>query len=118
MFKVIIINPTCEESPWSGTFETFDKASAWLESSKKKPGRTPDVAKYEGPIDLSQDISFLKEDIKNKRLREYPCMEETVEAMFESMVEGKSQKLEEIMIKRSEVNKKYPLPERLEIKDV
>jgi hypothetical protein len=59
-------------------------------------------------IDISTEYEL--EQVLAKRRAEYPPIEECVEALLESMTEGRPEKLNEIKAKRAAVKTKNPKP--------
>lgn len=59
--------------------------------------------------DLKLDPDWLLETARRKRLAEYPTIQECVEALLEE-IEGRPEKITELMMKRAEIKEKYPLP--------
>jgi len=108
MFEVKIINESKMGSPWKGVFNTLEEATTWMNQQKTKPGRSEEEATYIGPIDLTQDDEWVNEQVKQKRQAEYPDVYEVIEALMESIVEGRDQKLQEVQAKRIAVKNKYP----------
>jgi len=121
MFKVIITNPNSPRSPWGGKFETLQEANEWLSEQIGKTDRLPErVIKNEAGeevtlpaeftseiIDLSLDVEYVKDEVRAKRKKEYPSLEEMVEALLDDK-EGKPQKLVKILKQRDDADKKYP----------
>ena len=120
MFKVSISNPT-ENKAWEAKFETQELAQEWLSKQIGKPNRLPErVIKNEAGeevtlpaeftseiVDLSLDVEYVKDEVRAKRKKEYPSLEEMVEALLDDK-EGKPQKLVKILKQRDDADKKYP----------
>jgi len=120
MFKVSILNST-ENKSWEAKFETLQEANEWLAKQIGKPNRLPErVIKNEAGeevtlpaeftseiIDLSLDVEYVKDEARAKRRKEYPSLEEMVEALLDDK-EGKPQKLVKILKQRDDADKKYP----------
>lgn len=65
--------------------------------------------------DLKAILALLKtksveENYVEERLREYPPLQDLIVALVEHVVEGRSESLDKIKIKREEVKAKYPKP--------
>jgi hypothetical protein len=134
MLKVNISNASKNLS-WGGQFETELEAQQWLSKQIGKPNRLPErqVPKYDEKgepaldengeqiieivpaefvveiVDLSKDFEYTKKEIQEKRKNEYPDLYEVVEALLEEL-EGRPEKITELMMKRNEIKDKYPLP--------
>ena len=120
MFKVSISNST-ENKAWEAKFETELEANEWLSKQIGKPNRLPErVIKNEAGeevtlpaeftseiVDLSLDVEYVKDEVRAKRKKEYPSLEEMVEALLDDK-EGKPQKLVKILKQRDDADKKYP----------
>jgi len=57
--------------------------------------------------DLSLDVEFMAAKINEKRKKEYPEINDVIEALLE-VHEGRPEKLTEIMLKREAIKIKYP----------
>jgi hypothetical protein len=134
MFKVNIVNPS-QNLSWGASFSTELEAQEWLAQQIGKPHRLPErqVPLYDGNglplldqnnepvmgalpaeftseiVDLSLDANYVNEEIREKRKREYPSVESVIEALMEE-VEGRPEKLTEILMDRAEIKLKYPKP--------
>jgi len=120
MFKVSISNST-ENKSWEAKFETLQEANEWLAKQIGKPNRLPErVIKNEAGeevtlpaeftseiIDLSLDVEYVKDEARAKRRKEYPSLEEMVEALLDDK-EGKPQK-QAIAISLSKAGKSKPM---------
>lgn len=62
-----------------------------------------------GPTDLTNDPEYLLQKCLEERRKEYPSINECVEALMESEA-GDKTKLDELKIKRENVKIKYPKP--------
>ncbi len=109
MFKAIVKTHKYPKAPYVGIFDTEQEAIDWINHHKETPGRTPSEANYEGPINLLEDASWVREEIRAKRKNEYPTETEVIEALLESITENKPGKLNAIIQKRQEIKEKYPL---------
>ena len=57
--------------------------------------------------DLSLDVEFMVAKVNENRKKEYPNIDEVIEALLE-VHEGRPEKLTEIMLKREAIKIKYP----------
>jgi hypothetical protein len=89
-------------------YENESDALAWVNNVKAKleaKGRTVEVI---GPLDLRNDADWVDKNIKEKRKKEFPSVEDMVEALVEAVAENKPQKLNQLQTLRQAVKNKYP----------
>ena len=127
MFKVNISN-TSQNLSWSAQFPTELAAQEWLQKQIGKPHRLPerqvpsDEVNENGEpilitlpqeftseiINLSLDPAWVEQDISQKREKEYPSINQVVEALIEAIAENRPAKLNQIQALRQAVKNKYP----------
>ena len=128
MFKVIINNPNTSQSPWAASFTTEIEAQNWLSEQIGLPWRKPERQIPSGEvnengepilitlpqeftseiINLSLDPVWVEQDISQKREKEYPSINQVVEALIEAIAENRPAKLNQIQALRQAVKNKYP----------
>lgn len=102
MFRVNIFKSINGEFIGRELFKDSTHASNWIIDEAVKTGFYYEI------VDLENDSGWVEEDIKQKRKKEYPSVEEIAEAVMEHLMENKSQKLQELQTQREAIKLKYP----------
>jgi hypothetical protein len=136
-YQVIIKGKTnlCVNNEWWGFFNTLEECNNWIDEESKLIGKRKDlylseedsyiniadatdsksiggVMHYKHPDEATYQIVDRNADILATRYielrkKEYPDMLECIEALLENM-EGRPEKLQEVLNKRSAVKALYP----------
>jgi len=101
MFKVNVSGNQNSSIIKSELFVDGVHAELWASEQREATGLFFEV------IDLKKDPSWVENDIKEKRKKEYPEINDVIEALLE-VHEGRPEKLTEIMLKRAAIKIKYP----------
>lgn len=109
MYKTIITKNGTDEKYINDICETIEDANKWVSDISNHLTKLGVSFNIEGPIDLKQDAAWVEKDIQKKRKSEYPQELEILEALLEE-IEGRPEKLTEILMKRNDVKLKYPKP--------
>lgn len=88
----------------SEIFVNQDHAISWSNEQKEKTGYDYEI------VDLSLDVEWVREDIRKKRAKEYPKINDLVEAIVEHIKENRPEKLNQLQAERIAIKAKYPLP--------
>ena len=103
MFKVNIFKTLNGEFIGRELFNDDSHALSWISIEKAKTGLHYEL------VDLKQDPEWVEKDIQQKREKEYPSINEVVEALIEAIAENKPQKLNQIQAQRQAIKNKYPI---------
>jgi hypothetical protein len=107
------VNATLEMDPRSRRVEYYDIIDVVDETTEREYKRVVfSEEKWQAKLDADQakKDAYALVEYKDKRRREYPKVEDVIEAIFE-FDEGRPEKYEAMQIKRAEIKKKYPKPE-------
>lgn len=96
---------------WGYNFETYQEAETWAIAQLQKPGRMQQPIE-DIIVDLSKDNDWVLKNLREKRSKEYPSEIEIIEALMEEK-EGRPEKLSQVLQKRDEIKKKYPISDEL-----
>ena len=109
MYKVFFQDLNSEQNWLNQKEETLEKANEWAQKMEIYLSKIGIQYSKEGPVDLSLDPAWVEKDIQEKRRKEYPTETEVIEALLEE-IEGRPEKLTELLMKREEIKIKYPKP--------
>ena len=108
MYKSIIIKNNGEKYI-NDIATTIEESNKWIADISNHLNKLEIPFTVEGPFDLNQDTDWIKKDAQRKREKEYPSINQVVEALIEHIKENRPEKLNEIHALRMNVKSKYPI---------
>ncbi len=108
MYKTIITKNGTDEKYINDICATIEDANKWASDISNHLTKLGVSFSVEGPIDLKQDTAWVEQDAQKKREKEYPSINQVMEALIEAVAENRPQKLNQIQALRQAIKDKYP----------